>query len=249
MNIEHVNSDNILHALKQPEVIELLFDHLPDIAFFVKNDKGQYTLVNETLVTRTGFNQKSDLIGKLPTEIYGKELGRRYQEQDQLVVQTGKQIIRYLELHNYQSQETGWCLTTKIPLFEDEKCVGVIGVSQDLKSPDITDKSLKHISAALEHAEKNLADNPAITQMADIAKMSPYQLDRRMKMVYGLTAGKWLLKTKITKASQLLIESQESILDIAFAVGYSDQSAFTRQFKKATGLTPTEFQKHNSAKK
>lgn len=239
-------NDNLLAALAQPDVAELLFDQLPDIVFFIKNIHGEYKIVNKTLVERCGLSHKQELINKRPTEVYGRELGRRYEDQDMQIIHKGEQLIRYLELHNYQSQEIGWCLTTKLPIYNNSnQCIGIIGVSQDLKSPDITDKSLEHISIALEYAKNNLADNPTIIQMANIAKMSSYQLDRRMKLVYGLTTGKWLLKTKITEASRLLIESKLSILDIALMVGYNDQSAFTRQFKKATGLTPTEFQKHN----
>ncbi|NVK22462.1 MAG: AraC family transcriptional regulator [Kangiellaceae bacterium] len=233
-------------AFNQTTVVEQLFDQLPDIVFFIKNLEGKYQVVNQSLVKRCGLKSKSELINHLPSDVLGKELGRRYEEQDKAVITHNETITRHLELHNYQSQEVGWCLTTKLPILNEKKeCVGIIGVSQDLKWPDLTDRSLDAISSALIFAEENLAQSPSITQMADIAKMSPYQLDRRMKLVFGLTTGKWLLKTKITKASQLLIESNQSILDIAFAVGYNDQSAFTRQFRKATGLTPTEFQKRN----
>ena len=239
-------SENIDKALTNPEVAELLFDQLSDIVFFVKNVDGQYQIVNQTLVQRCGAKSKANLIGKLPSDVLGKELGRRYEEQDQLVIKKGQSIIGYLELHNYQSKETGWCLTTKLPIYDSEKnCIGVIGVSQDLKWPDLTDASLRGISSALLFAKNSLQENPTIGQMADIAKMSPYQLDRRMKILFGITTGQWVLQIKITQASQLLIDTNLSILEVALSVGYNDQSAFTRQFKKATGLTPTEFQKRN----
>ncbi|MGJ8663917.1 MAG: helix-turn-helix domain-containing protein [Marinicella sp.] len=91
--------------------------------------------------------------------------------------------------------------------------------------------------------EDNLENNPTITEMAQVAKMSHYQLDRRMKLTFGLPAGKWLIKTRISQASQKLLETKLSVLDIAFAVGYSDQSAFTKQFKKVTGVSPLKFKK------
>ncbi|MRX28579.1 AraC family transcriptional regulator [Kangiella sp. HZ709] len=239
------NSNQLISALGNPQVAELLFDQLPDIVFFVKSAQGHYQLVNQSLVERCGLSDKDELIGKLPTEVFGKKLGRRYEQQDLQVVKTKEPLIRYLELHNYRSQETGWCLTTKIPILSTRGCAGVVGISQDLKSPEKIDTNLYNITEAIEFAENNLSENPTIVEMAKLAKMSPYQLDRRMRMVYGLTTGKWLLKTKISQASKILTDTNDSILDIALAVGYNDQSAFTRQFKKATGLTPTEFQKHN----
>ncbi len=246
MKNQPVSIDVIQSILSEPKIAEQLFDQLPDIVFFIKDVQGKYQLINQSLVKRCGLKDKTELIDQLPSEVLGIKLGRRYEEQDRQVIKQHESIIRHLELHNYQSQEVGWCLTTKLPIFNQHKeCIGLIGVSQDLKWPDLSDKSLKAISAALLFAEERLQDTPTIIEMAQIAKMSPYQLDRRMKLVFGLTTGKWLLKTKITKASQLLIESNLSILEIAFAVGYNDQSAFTRQFKKATGQTPTEFQKRN----
>lgn len=246
MELKRGHIENLIRSYRQSELLEALFDQLPDIVFFVKDSLGKYLVVNTTLVTRCGAKNKQDLIGQGPSHLVGKELGKRYEKQDMQVITTGQPLLRYLELHNYQSQEIGWCLTTKIPIYDNVgQCCGLIGVSQDLKLPDLTDKMLQGISSALVHAEQNLHENPSIGEMARVAKMSTYQLDRRMKLVFGLTTGKWLLKTRITKASQFLIESNMSILDIAFSVGYNDQSAFTRQFRKATGLTPTEFKKRN----
>lgn len=230
----------------QPQLLENLFDHLPDIVFFIKNIEGKYQVVNQSLVDRCGLSKKSEVIDATPSSVLGEKLGFRYEEQDKEVMLSGKPMLRHLELHNYQSQEIGWCLTTKIPLYNESKqCIGLIGVSQDMQWPDITDHNLKGVTAALTYAQTNLDKNPSIIQMAKIANMSSYQLDRRMKLVFGVTTGKWLIQTKISKASRELIETNKSILDIALASGYNDQSAFSRQFKKATGQTPSEFQKRN----
>ena len=43
---------------------EALFDHIPDVVFFIKDREGRYLVVNQTLVTRCGRQHKSELIGK-----------------------------------------------------------------------------------------------------------------------------------------------------------------------------------------
>jgi AraC-like DNA-binding protein len=73
--------------------------------------------------------------------------------------------------------------------------------------------------------------------------MSLYQFDRRMKRVFGLTTGQWLLKSRISRAGALLADSSLSIADVALEAGYADQSAFTRQFRRSTGLSPSEYRK------
>ena len=239
-------TEMISNILLQPAIAEQLFDHLPDIVFFIKDLSGRYLVVNQTLVERCEAKNKAQIIGFNSAEVLGEELGMRYIEQDQQVLNKQQPLIQHLELHNYQSQELGWCLTTKIPLKDESgECNGLIGVSQDLKLPDATNDLFTNIYSAVKFVEQNLENNPSIAEMAKVANMSLYQLDRRMKLAFGISAGKWLIKTRITQASQHLLESDQSVLDIAFAVGYSDQSAFTKQFKKVTGVSPLKFKKIN----
>lgn len=241
--------EQVSSLLLHPSIAEQLFDHLPDIVFFIKDSSGRYLVVNQTLVERCEAQSKGQIIGLDAAEVLGEELGHRYIEQDNKVLKSKKPLIQHLELHNYQSQELGWCLTTKIPLTDNHgACTGLIGISQDLKLPDATNDLFSNIHAAVKYVEENLDKSPTITAMAKLANMSHYQLDRRMKLAYGLSAGKWLIKTRVSQASQLLIDTSHSVLDIAFAVGYSDQSAFTKQFKKTTGVSPLKFKKINQKK-
>lgn len=243
-------SPDFLSALHlSPDVAEQLFDHLPDIVFFMKDTEGRYLVVNQTLVERCGAKNKNQIIGHNAAQVLGETLGNRYIKQDQQVLQSQQPLIQHLEVHNFQSQELGWCLTTKLPLLNEHgECMGLIGVSQDLKLPDATNEMFSNIHAAVKYIEDNLDKGPTIKAMAKAANMSHYQLDRRMKLAFGLSAGKWLIKTRISKASQLLSETHHSVLDVALAVGYSDQSAFTKQFKKVTGISPLRFKKINQNK-
>jgi len=223
-------------------ITELLFDRMPDTVFFIKDASGRYLAVNDTLVERCGAGCKDDLVGKTPSEVLGPELGRGYERQDRQVIETGTAILDLLELHVYPTREVGWCMTSKLPLSgQNGDITGIAGFSRDLKPLDVTSADFASISAATSYAEDNLAQAPTIGQMAGVAGMSPYQLDRRMKQVFGLTTGQWILKTRIGRARRRLIESNDSIAQIALDVGYSDQSAFTRRFRRATGLSLSEY--------
>ena len=76
-----------------------------------------------------------------------------------------------------------------------------------------------------------------------MAGMSSYQLDRRMKRIYGLPTGQWLLKSRIDQACRQLLKTEIPVVEIAMDCGYQDQSAFTRQFRRTTGQTPSAFRK------
>ncbi len=236
--------------VQQVALTEQLFDHLPDIVFFVKDLFGRYIVVNQTLANRCGAKNKAEIIGHTSVEVLGEDLGLRYTEQDQKVIKTEQPLVQFLEIHNYQYQELGWCLTTKLPVTDDaNSCTGLIGISQDLKLPETSKDMFGKVHTAINYMEDNLEAAPSIRKMAEIAEMSLYQLDRRMKMIFGLSAGKWLLKTRISHAGNQLLETDLSVLEIAFTAGYSDQSAFTKQFKKITGFSPLKFKKINQKSK
>lgn len=234
----------LLEQLAEPFTAEVLFDQMPETVFFIKNAEGQYICVNETLVHRSGQRSKSQLLGRTPTEIFGDELGRSYEAQDREVLRSGRQLLGKLELHVYQPLRMGWCLTTKLPLRgRSGQVVGLVGVSRDLASPDLKGWDFGQIAASLASAKSRLEAAPSVKEMAATASLSSYQLDRRMKRLFGLSTGQWLLKARIEHACQQLVDTVVPIAQIALECGYADQSAFTRQFRRTTGCTPSKFRK------
>jgi len=61
------------------------------------------------------------------------------------------------------------------------------------------------------------------------------------KQVTGISFKEYLNKVRIEEAKSLLEHTDYSIMEIAVACGYSDQSYFTKVFKKATGITPKQY--------
>ena len=234
----------LFEQLAEPFTAEALFDQIPETVFFIKDAEGQYLCVNDTLVARCGRRSKSQLLGRTPSQIFGEQLGRGYEAQDREVIRSGRELIGKLELHTYQPRGMGWCLTHKLPLYgRDGQPVGLVGVSRDLATPDLKDWDLGQLAATLEEASSRLDAPPSVKEMAASANLSVYQLDRRMKRLFGLSTGQWLLKLRIEQACRQLVETERAIAQIALDCGYADQSAFTRQFRRTTGYTPSEFRR------
>ena len=223
---------------------EELFDHLNDLLYFIKNAKGQYLVVNNTFMQRCGLHSKEQLIGKTAGEVYRSPMGNSFEAQDRDVLKTGRPLISQLELHIYATGDIGWCLTTKLPLRDrNGQILGLVGVSQDLRLPQYDAEEYQHVAQAVAYAEANLSSSPSVDDLAETAGMSRYQLDRRMRRVFGLTTGQWLLKLKMDHAQQMLRDSELPIAAIAMDSGYSDQSAFTRQFHRTTGMSPGDYRR------
>jgi YesN/AraC family two-component response regulator len=71
--------------------------------------------------------------------------------------------------------------------------------------------------------------------------ISPNYLSKIFKREMGMTFSEYLLEVKMKKAKELLLNIENKIYDIAFAVGYDNPKNFSRAFKQYSGKTPREF--------
>lgn len=230
-------------------VLESLFDLVPDVAFFVKDLAGFYTGVNASLVARHGLKEKSQVLGKRPRDICPGQFGSMPSRQDIVVLRTGRPILDHLELHWYAPHEPGWCLTTKLPLRDRAGAVvGLIGISRDLRAPIQTREIPLQVARVLNDLEANLTEPTTPAALAERAGLPPHRLARMMKRYFGLTPSQFIAKARITAASQLLRETDNSVADIALSCGFYDHSAFSRAFRKHTGTSPARFRAGHRAR-
>lgn len=68
-------------------------------------------------------------------------------------------------------------------------------------------------------------------------------LSNRFSEVQGITIEHFIIKHKIEKVKELLIYDELNISEIARKLNYSSVAHLSSQFKKNTGLTPTDFKK------
>jgi AraC-like DNA-binding protein len=233
-------------ALGRSFLGEELFDAVADTVFFVKDAEGRYVAVNETLVARTGRASKSGLIGRRADEIFPGELGRQMGAQDRSVIATGTAVVAKLELHLYAGGDEGWCLTWKEPLRDvSGRIVGLTGISRDLAAMPTGDKGMAALARIIDVIEGDLSLDPPLDQLAHRAGLTRFQLDQRIRALFGLSTAQYVTRARINQARGLLRRGDDSVADIALQCGYADQAAFTRAFRKAVGLTPSQYQKRH----
>ena len=154
--------------VKTPVVFETLFDHLTDLVFFIKNSRAQYMVVNQTLVNRCAKQNKGDLIGRTTDEIFPAPLGDSFRSQDDRVLQLGESVLNRLELHLYPSQGTGWCLTNKVPIYdENSHVIGLAGVSKDLLNPRQKDVEFSQIAEIVGYIQTHYHQPLKVDTLAD----------------------------------------------------------------------------------
>jgi AraC-like DNA-binding protein len=236
--------EDVFSELANPFNAEALFDCLPDVVYFVKNRRGEYAVVNRTLVDRCGCKDKQELIGRRVDEVFPPPLGRSYRAQDEHVLRAGAPIRDRLELHFYPAGGRGWCLTNKLPLVgRDGRIVGLVGFSRDLQTANDGGEDFSQIAEAVQRIQTQYGHPLTVADLARDAGLSVYKFEQRMRRIFQLTAGQVIQKVRMEAAMQLLRETDAPIAAVAQECGYSDQSAFTRKFRLTMGLSPSEYRR------
>jgi AraC family transcriptional regulator len=97
--------------------------------------------------------------------------------------------------------------------------------------------------AVASYIEEHVADEIPLATMARLARLSPYHFSRAFKQTFGTPPHQFHMHRRIEEAKSLLRNPALSITSIGMAVGFSDTSAFSTAFRKATGMTPSGFQR------
>ncbi|MEM7793764.1 MAG: AraC family transcriptional regulator, partial [Cyanobacteria bacterium P01_C01_bin.118] len=92
----------------------------------------------------------------------------------------------------------------------------------------------QRLANVIDYIEAHLTDDLSLTDLSLQAGLSKFHFSRLFKQVLGLTPHKYVIKRRIEQAAQQLNQGQ-SIAQVAFQFGFSDQSHFTRAFKQVKG--------------
>jgi AraC-like DNA-binding protein len=79
-----------------------------------------------------------------------------------------------------------------------------------------------------------------VSELSSLTGLSPYHVMHKFRDVYGLSPYAYYAELRVARAKELLVAGA-NLASTGSAVGFADQSHFTRQFKRTTGLTPGRY--------
>lgn len=121
-------------------------------------------------------------------------------------------------------------------------------ITEGLQSPDAQHFS-RHIRTmgppairlAIDYIGANYLSNPSVSQLASLVNVSEKRFISNFKNTVGLSPGQYINQLRMRKAVELIRNTDKKMSEIAGIVGYADQYAFSKAFKRTFGESPSDF--------
>jgi AraC family transcriptional regulator len=97
--------------------------------------------------------------------------------------------------------------------------------------------------AVTSYIEEHLTETIPLATLAGMARLSPYYFCRAFKQSLGVPPHRYHINCRIELAKRMLREREQSVTHIGLALGFGETSSFSAAFRKATGTTPSSFQR------
>jgi len=90
----------------------------------------------------------------------------------------------------------------------------------------------------IDHLDQELS----LTELASLAQMSRHHFARLFKQSMGVSPHQYVIQQRVNRAKQLLLRGELSVAEVAYHVGFANQSHLSRHFKRIIGITPKQLQ-------
>jgi PAS domain S-box-containing protein len=117
--------------IADPQGVRAIFEHMPGVFFFMKDDQGRHIAANSATYERFGIKSERELVGAMDEKFFPPEVAKAYREDDQKVIRSGKPLINRLEVWYDEQHNLSWFLCTKLPVLDKRgKVIGVMGITR-----------------------------------------------------------------------------------------------------------------------
>lgn len=223
-----------------------LFEHIPDVLYFVKDRRGRIMTGNHAFAERCGLNSTEALFGLDDEALFPPYMAEKFRRDDERVLHQAIPLLDLIELFPTPEGLPEWFITQKLPLLD--RAGGVCGLCGIVQSYErMLDHPQRPVFQVVQYIRSNYAERLSIPDIAERFGFSQRQLERRFAETFRASPSQYLVRLRVLIASERLRHSDEPISDIAIDCGFYDHSSFIRHFKRTLGVTPLAYRKRNYA--
>ena len=96
----------------------------------------------------------------------------------------------------------------------------------------------------LEYVNENLHQPITVRDLANFKNFNVVYFSNLFSKYFGVSPKQYLINRRIAQAQKLLIQTEMSVKEICYEVGFQTESYFIRKFTKMLGLTPMQYRKN-----
>lgn len=221
-----------------------LFEAMPMVAFFAKDEASRFVRVNARLLQILGCQREWEVLGKTDFDFRPPEVAAVFIEEDRRVLRTGRALARYIQMVPDIAGPLRWWLVTKMPLRDlAGRVCGLSGAMYELHEVYGVLQPFARLEPALRHLHSHYREPVTTGQLARLVHWSESQFARQFQHLLGEPPMRYLVRQRLHAACEELIATDKTAGAIALDCGFYDQSAFTRAFRALIGSTPLAYRR------
>ena len=225
-------------------MFEVLFQHLLDVFFYVKDIHGCWISCNASSLALLNFSKISDVVGKKEADFFPQKIAVEIRRDDKSILEEGQSILNRIEVIPDAFGDLIWVQTNKLPIFNPNgDVIGIMGITRPISNMEDLPQEFSLFRETITFIRKNLANNIKVEDLSQRMKLSENQFRRKFKEEFSITPQQFILRARLQATGNLLRNGNKPIASIAAECGFSDQSYFTKQFKPFFGETPLQYRR------
>ncbi len=157
---------------QERNLFRFLMENIPDRIYF-KDRESRFISVNAAMARLFHLRSTDEAVGKSDRDFFPQADAQRMYDDEQRVVKTGEAIYGKVEKKILPDGNTGWTLTTKLPLRgPDGEVIGTCGMSRDITALKVAETSLEQERNRLNEANSDLSRSQALLErkLAELEK-------------------------------------------------------------------------------
>ncbi|MCP4316596.1 MAG: AraC family transcriptional regulator [Hyphomicrobiales bacterium] len=219
-----------------------MFDILPDIYFYIKDENCRWIMCNKASLRLLNFRDQTEVYGATEYDFFPPKIAETIHLDDRDVIDNRRRIINRTELIVDETGHLIWVSSNKLPLIaKDGNVAGLMGTTRILTRSDGLPEEYQQFRSVIDHIQANVDEKIDIKELAQISCLSNSQFRKRFRTHFRLSPQEFILRTRLQAASKILISTDRPIINVALSCGFGDQSYFTRQFSKFFEQSPIRY--------